>query len=286
MNQALVANVASHDNFGEPGKIAIMDITENKEIKIKWYLINGLSSLYQIGPTRHSLLINANIHSISQLLKLTNYEIYSKTGIGLAISERIRWQAKAVQDNKIYKMQSLILPLKPRIYVDIETDLNQKKIWMIGVYSEKSKTYYPLLAQTYEYEKDILLQFLNILKKEPNSSICSYSGTKFDEQFLLKRFQHYKLETKLIENVTDLNKSISHTLAIPINNYKVSSLGTYFGYSYKHPQITGFQIPSYYDSYVKTKTKKKKNELQKLLEEYNKDDVMTLHHVIKHIENL
>ena len=55
-------------------------------------------------------------------------------------------------------MQSLILPLKPRIYVDIETDLNQKKIWMIGVYSEKSKTYYPLLAQTYEYEKDIFSQ--------------------------------------------------------------------------------------------------------------------------------
>ena len=67
-NGALVVNAASHDNFGEPGKIAIIDIDPAGDMQVKWHIIHELPGLFGVGPKVAEKLRTAGIRRVEDLV--------------------------------------------------------------------------------------------------------------------------------------------------------------------------------------------------------------------------
>jgi len=59
-------------------------------------------------------------------------------------------------------------------------------------------------------------------------------------------------------------------------------LGKFFDFEWKHPEISGFYAPFLYEEYIKTNDKK----IIKKLQQYNKDDVLVLWHILKKLRKM
>lgn len=212
--------------------------------------------------------VNAGVSKISQVLGWTE-----KGGLPFYL------RGLAVYQNRVIKIKSPKNISQNPIYLDIETDLFQRTIWMIGIYITKTNEFIQLIADRPKDEPKIIKQCLEILSDHPNEPVISYSGSRFDERVLRKRFEEENLKhNHLIFD--DILLDIKASLAFPIKAYTLGDLGEFYGYNFKHPNMDGQQVAMLYAQYA--------NDLKSFrgydkLCDYNEDDVKSMAAVIEHI---
>lgn len=239
----------------------------------------SVSEINGIGGSRFMKFHSAGIKTV---------EDFANAGVS-KISNVLGWTEKgglpfylrglSVHHNRVIKIKELKRISQSPIYLDIETDLFQRTVWMIGIYISKTNEFIQLVADKPQDEPKIIKHCLEILSEHPNEPVISYSGSRFDERVLRKRFDEENLKhNHLIFD--DILLDIKACLAFPIKAYTLGDLGEFYGYNFKHPNMDGQQVAMLYSQYANDL--KRFRGYQKLCD-YNEDDVKSMASVVEHI---
>jgi Icc-related predicted phosphoesterase len=279
LGNAVVVNAASHDHQGDPGRVAIVDLSTDGLPTVQWHILHELSGIFGVGERTAYKFQNAGIRKPEDLVAANLESVSTKTGLSVRTLRGLALRARAIVEDRVYRLGSFTPPPRPRIYLDIETDLTQTLVWLVGVHSDARNASACFFANSPDEEKEILLSLLGFVGKEPDATICSFSGSNFERRVLQKRLQAYQLPTDLGDRIVDLCPLVRRSVALPLKSYKLKNLASHFGYQYKHRKIDGWDVAMMYIDYLRTKDAS----LRQTFEEYNHDDVMSLPHLIENI---
>lgn len=267
-----IVNAASHDYEGSPGNVAIIDLFEDGSCNITWEKIEEGIGLYGVGPVKTSKLAAAGIHKAEHILALSPEELSQKIGCGLHTAQSLHLRARSVVENQIIVLKPLIALNDNPIFLDIETDLTQSLVWLIGVYFLKDGKFVQYLADKPSDEKSMLRRFL----KETNGikgTIYTFSGTHFDERVLKKRIAANGFDAGGLPPFIDICTDLRRSVIFPVQSYGLKDVADYYGYKYRHPDLNGIRVAM---EYLITYQKNKDKALLKRLLEYNEDDIRSL----------
>ena len=286
--ETLVANVSSHDHDEAPGNLALIEFDSEFQPHIQWSDTrqpidpNSLERLHRIKQKRAFLFKQAGIKNIPQLAKAKNLEQISRmTKLSKNFVEKAKLNAISVTENKILRTSEISLPQNNVMFFDIETDLDRRKVWLIGVlHDEKFEQFF---AKDWKQEKTMLKDFLEFLREKQMATLVSYSGNDFDRRVVCEALRRNRLGWKFFSSIPhiDLCKSIRDSFIFPIQKYALKDLGAHLGYAFKHPGMDGLDVASEYESHFQDKRK-----LDSKVFEYNKDDVDVLPYLIKKLEHV
>ena len=125
--------------------------------------------------------------------------------------------------------------------------------------------------------------FLNYLATLRNrrSVLCAYNGNNFDFKYLDEKIRSNRLPTlafKKVEKI-DLLEICRKNLYVP-KGYSLSSVASYFGYRFKHPEKNGYHMGLEYQGFILGTLEEP--DWEKIIE-YNKDDVLAMKYIIESI---
>lgn len=229
----------------------------------------SLTLLHNVGEGSLQRLKKRGINSIKDLLEIDEEDIEN---IGL---KKLKLHAKSLIDGNIYQ-KSKFEPIKePTLFLDIETDLDQENIWIIGV--EEENGFKQFVANSKKDQKKILIEFLDYLRgKGEEYTIVTFSGVNFDTLALKDSLKRYKLDYEFFERfkVVDLCTKIKNTFVFPIQSYKLKEVAKFLGFRFRHEDIDGMSAGFAYNDYVLGEKRVPKKYLQ-----YNEDDCKSTKYV-------
>ena len=273
LGHSLVVNAASHDNYGEPGRVAIIDTDQSGGMHVEWHLMHELSGIFGIGPKTLDKLHSVSVTRLEDLLRMEISKVSAAINVPVGILERFAIQAKAMVTGKPLVLSRFQKPVGRMLYLDIETNLDQSLVWLVGIYSESRSEFKSFFAEDENEEKKVLSDLVKFASSEPQAAVGFYACTGFDRRVLESRLTANGLPTDLCGRMVDLCLPLRKAIAFPLKSYGIKSLAGYFGYEYSHPDLDGFGVALLYmDEYQNTHDQS----LQVKMLEYNKDDVMFL----------
>lgn len=276
-----VVNIASHDDLGATGKIAIIDINKEKvDIELTELPPSNLEAIYGIGYIYSDILEKAGIKSIKEFALLDPNEIVKRTNLSPKLIHKWHLHAKSLINKKITLLGEVVI--ENPVFVDIETDHTQSFVWMICVFDPNKNICKQFTAYKKGEEKKILKAFLDFIATQGYRKLYCYSGTDFEKRVLLNRIIDYKLDKNRFPIFEDLLYKIRDILIVPLTTYKLKELGSFLGFKWRHPDIDGFNAPILYNQFIQSKDRK----IIRKLQEYNQDDVLVLWHILQKIKKM
>lgn len=240
---------------------------------------NSLYEIHGIGLGKYSAFNQAGIKTIKQFVEAGVPTISQVMNYGINGGTQVYLRGLSVYQNRVIKIQEPKKISAQPVYVDIETDLVQSTVWMIGIFISKTNEFIQLVANKPKDESKILKECLEILSEHRQEHIISYSGSRFDERVLRKRFDEEGLQHNHLV-FEDILLDIKKSLAFPLKSYKLGDLASFYGYNFKHPFMDGMQVGTLYSEHASDLTKFRG---YKKLCEYNEDDVKSMVGVVENI---
>ena len=290
-----VINLASHDSRGSPGRICVVDVTDDLKVSTAWFLIlpdrvlDYSPRLLNEGEALNSALrIHGVGYQTAQKLELNGIRTVEDVGaagverlvgcgIGMTTAQKMVRKAESLLNRTAMQMSPMLIPKEPIMFVDIETDLAQSYIWLISVLVEgMESSFRQFYAKTPASEGKILRSFLSYCKRFNKCVICYYSGSGFDERVIKSQITAHGLDGSVLGSWFDLCQAIRQHVAIPTSSFSLKEVADYFGYAYRHPGMDGFGAALEYTTSIGSRDEF----TTKRLLEYGGDDVMSLHHII------
>lgn len=286
VGRTLVVNAANHDDYKAVARVAVLELDARARCKIAWREIRETTVVPGIGPPSADRLGKVGIRTVEHLASASLELLARIPHLGLS-REVLKARAQAMVQKKPILLHPLELPGVPELFLDIETDLGQEYVWLIGLLVGRSGDYTNFFAQSPAGEKEILAEFLHFAERFPHGRILTLSGNEFERRVLIKRLEHHGFPTSVCERITDLYWVIQPAVALPTGSYRVKEIGGYFGYRYKHPDLDGWKVASLYeDRYQSLKNSSSRQKLARTLIEYNEDDVRCLPHILNSLQAL
>ncbi len=283
LGNTIISNVSSHDDSGAKGNFVLFNISEAGINNVEWHdtletLEEGsLEHLHGISSKTAEKLRKGGVGNIIQLAGYENLnKLAQLSGFSKENLHRFQLKAKSQINHEIYQIASYNLDFKKKIFFDIETDLAQERVWLIGLQIEDQ--FIQLFAKNWEKEKEILEKFVEILKNNPDHVLISYSGNNFDHDLLVKSMRRYKMDTEILDShaCIDLCSQLKNSFIFPIQSYKLKVLGTYLGYKFRNRDLNGIVVANNYQKYIENGTL-----LDPKILEYNEDDVKAIQFIIE-----
>ena len=287
-----VINCASHDGFNDPGIVAVVELDASRKIKLSWErLYDRITECWKVplvGPKRSQVLFEHQVHTIKELVHLPrNHPLYShpsfKGSLPLIVSH-----AKAIFENKMMCMKGVRKPLEPLVdmniyFFDAEYDpvADYFGMFLLG-WMDLQGTVTQLFSENPREEKQVLQNFSTWLEKE-DPLLVAYGSTGADEPQLRKRFEHFDIDTKILDNrFFDLYRKIIFTqtqknqkLFLPLSDNSLKTVSRFLGYEKDDASICqGLEALMLYHDYLKLRNKSKKQSLKEELLLYNQDDLI------------
>ena len=237
-----------------------------------------LTLLHGVRAATAKTLREHGITNIKALAECDPDKIKVK-GIKTSIN-KLKLKAQAFLEYMVLKNGDIVEPDGDVVYFDIEKDLFEDRVWMIGyLYKGEFKQLY---ADNWEQEKHILTEFLGFLKSIDNPVLFSYSNNNLDKTVISKAMRRQKINTKFFDAVPHYNLCIilQHTYFFPIQNYRLKELGKFLGYSFKHDDLDGQLVTASYIDHLERKEK-----LPQKIFDYNKDDVLAIPFIIETLKS-
>ena len=155
---------------------------EAMTLRLSPFHINGVGHSYTMK------LALCGIETIGELLGSGDLEELSQEStIPLSALENMRVRARALVENRAIQIRPFTLPRGDRLYLDIETTLRERIVWMIGFMADNR--FQQLYADDYDDEKLILNVFSSLLEKHSDSVLVTWSD--FDRKVLCERMRHH-----------------------------------------------------------------------------------------------
>ena len=283
---ATVVNAANHDDYKAEARLAIIELGSSGRPKVEWRQIRTVSVVPGVGLDSAERLSALGIRTAEDLADSQPKVVRSAVRCGRS-SDMLVARARALVEDRPIIIQAPKLPEDREVFLDIETDLGQSYVWLIGLCLDRDAEYKSFFAQSPGDEKSILLGFLSFMERYPAANILTCSGSRFEERTIRSRLSYYGLPTAVCERMIDIHQTISRTVALPTKSYKVKEIGAFFGYRYKHADLDGSLVASLYENnFRQLRDPQKRRRLALKLLEYNEDDVRCLPFILRAIERL
>jgi predicted RecB family nuclease len=281
-----VVNAANHDDDKAITRFAVIELKSDGSETIEWRQIRPVWVVPGIGPVSAERLRGIGIRTVEELAAAPA-EIVCRTVRFGHLPEVLLARARAIVENRPIFLRPPESTGNDEVFLDIETDLDQKYIWLIGLCVGGKGKYYGFFADSPKEEKTILLDFLSFMERHPEARLLTCSGSRFEERVIRNRLTFHGLSTAVCDRTIDLYQDISRTVALPTTSCRVKEIGAFFGYRYKHPDLDGYRVASLYmHTYQKSKHRLRRRKLGRKLIEYNEDDVRCLPFILNALENL
>jgi Icc-related predicted phosphoesterase len=278
LGRTLVVNAASHDDNGAPGRVGIIDIQDGKIGKVKWHLLWELSSIPGVGESRQLKLLEAGIRTPQDLAAASEQRIALILKSGIAVAMELCARARSLCRQEIVVRKSLTLPTEKRAYLDIETDLEGKLIWLIGIHVDEENKSYSFYAENSSEEKKILIEMLKFFEERPKLNIFAFSGSQFEPRLLGKRLAAHGLPQTVTAQIRDIYSEVHEAFAFPCQTLGLKDIANCCGFKWRDEGMSGFTLALMYASSGK--------KIKRMAIRYNEDDLLSLKHVVHDIENL
>lgn len=244
--------------------------------------LDELNTIYGIGPVTSARFRTAGIDTIKKIVETGPERLTRMLGCSPTSAQNYYFRAKATHEKIVIPLKT-IEPLDANaVFVDIETDLTQSLVWLIGIYFKKTGEFLQLFADSSKQEPKILRQFVDRLNGHAGR-IYTFSGTRFDERVLKNRLAEHRLDCSSLPEFADVYHDIHRSVVFPLKSYSLKSIAGYFGYEYRHPELDGFAVAiEYTTNYQESRSKK----LLRSLLEYNEDDIRSLPWILDRISSI
>jgi Icc-related predicted phosphoesterase len=304
--RALVLNAASHDGPLSPLRIGRVTIRTSmlgiEVLPVVWeelspvrHLATGgrtdrdrlnhvswtasdLQRVDQVGWIREQRLQHAGISSLKALACAPPMTVAAALKVGIPRAQAFVTRARAVHLKKAIALGPLTISPRPRVFVDVETDLAQMRVWMCGCLDSRTGEFEQFSSSSFEPSEEcaMLNAIAKWLDERVDSVILHYSGSDFDGRMLRSGFTKYGVVCSVSRNFVDVLPMIRRAIAPPCGNYALKQIAECAGYRFRHPQLDGFAVASTYADRVRVG---KKAIITRDLLEYNEDDVRSIERV-------
>ena len=196
--RAYVINAASHDNDPhEPARMVEIDLEPSGSAKIRPTLLKGPSGTVAVlsgirAPTAERLdkVGLGTLQALAAADPATVRELVPTIGTPPAI---LVARARAQIEQRPIAFAPISLPPAPRIYFDIETDIRQRRIWLIGAFLEEEDRVRQFAANSFNEEQGMLVEFADFVRSHPGASFVSFSSNHLDHWLTIRRLRHHRL---------------------------------------------------------------------------------------------
>ena len=278
LQRATVVNAASHDDFGDPGRVAVLSVQSGEVVAVTWHLLWELGSISGVGGARLERLQQAGIRTVQQLAAASPERVRKALNCGVREVAPLVARARSLLLQDAVLFDVFIAPQRKRAYIDIETDLSQRFIWLVGLRIEEQARTYSFFADTPAQEEAMLIRLLAFLRANSELRLLSYSNCAFEQRVLPRRLSANRLPTAAIDDIQDIYQNIHQSVALPCRSTTVKEISRWCGFQARHPDMDGWEAAVLYGSGALAKSIKRK------LIEYNEDDLLALEHIVRYIE--
>jgi len=285
-----VINIASHDGRDDPGRYALITIeVSNESIEYDFYdtrHLQGsrLSDLVQVGRNRVDQFREMGITSPDEITEERRDELEALPGSSSWHVDRWIAHRQAFENDEVVILNKSafdVLHEVSPLLLDIETDLQQDRIWLVGTYSYQNDAYRQFFDP--DDESALLQDLSQYLDHHDSEPIIYYGGNHFDEQCLRQRFEEHGITEGInhLERAHDLGITAQQELFGPFNRYKLDVVASALGFEYQDPTVDGFVVGSQYTRYLLDGEEPDWDRLK----QYNRDDVIALKTVVDQIKS-
>lgn len=247
---------------------------------------SSLEDIHGIGKKRAQTLSNMGLDTIKKLSESHELgENYKK--IGRMKLDEIVFRAKLYVKKEIGLRCNInkvreYFKFEDSIYLDIETTglSSDSFIWLIGMYFTESGKIKQGLARNIHEEKKLLLEVVKIFS-ETKGKIVIYSGKYFDKNGIEARMKKHGIEYIKNPEFVDVLTVIRKCLILPWK-YDLKTMGNQMGYTFKHQEWSGKDMPTLFRQLIDSGDKNLKTKLF----EYNRDDVESLSCIVSKIREI
>lgn len=285
-----VINIASHDSPGAKGRYSILELEgstlEYELTTTEEGVEHELLEFSQVGARRIQHFIDAGITKLEDIREENRATLEGFPGSSNWHVDMWLEEAEAIKNDELRVLDDQefeFLKGENLILVDIETDLNQDHIWLIGIYNYHNNEFTQLFEKN--DEEQLLQSFIEYLTKSDVPPIVYYGNNLFDETCLKRRMDHHGLGEgkQLMSDSHDLGIKVQTHLLGKFTRTNLASLSAEIAdYEYKYPEIDGFIVGSKYTRYLLDGEEPDWNQLL----EYNQDDVYALKSTVDTIRKI
>lgn len=286
LGRTIVLNAASNDKVGSPAKIATLLLQPSGAIEnLRWTeLVSSfqVAEINGIGGKYAARLAQAGITTVEQLADASSLVVGEALGRSSKTAAIFVARAQACLNGCPSLVSVPKLPKRPRLYLDIETDLQQSYTWLVGVASEEGDEVRQFFAPHPTKEGELLQELLAFLTAKTSHSVVHFSGSQFDRRILVQRMESYGLiPPPVLLQSTDCLSTLRRCLALPTSSLGLKEAAACFGYHFAHPDLDGFGVGYEYQRAIQAG-----NSVPERLLAYNRDDVLALRFLIQEVEKL
>ena len=290
LDYGTVINIASHDGPKDPGRYALITIgTSNKSTEYEFYdtrhLVGSrLTDLVQVGRKRAKQFDELGITNPDEITEERRAELKALPGSSSWHVDRWIAHQQAFDNEEVVILDESafdILHEANPLLLDIETDLQQDRIWLVGTYSYQKDACRQFFDP--DDEAALLHELSEYLDDHSYEPIIYYGGNNFDEQCLRRRFKDHGITEGVdhLERAQDLGITTQQELFGPFSRHKLDVVASALGFEYQDPTIDGFEIGSKYTRYQLDGEEPDWERLK----QYNTDDVTALKTIVDHIKS-
>ncbi|MBI2876366.1 MAG: TM0106 family RecB-like putative nuclease [Candidatus Tectomicrobia bacterium] len=213
------------------------------------------------------------IETVSQLARLSSEQAREAKAGGVQISRKLRLQAKALADNRVFKVGHASLPKRPvEVFFDIEGEQEQGVAYLFGMLVRRpdQEEHYSFVAHRPEEEGKVWREFLDLMASLDDFVIYHYHT--YEPLTLQRMKEKYGADPELYEKVhaslVDLFKIIKKTVILPTLGYSLKEIAKWLGFRWSHNQANAVQSMFWYAWWLKTG----EHQYLNWSIEYNRDD--------------
>lgn len=248
-----------------------------------------LSLLPGVTPSRYPVLQSHDLASVEDLALADPVHLAQVTGFGKEVAIKLVCQAQAFVEQSpvlfaptaIDTTSQLISAAPIELYFDIEAEPSLNLDYLHGVLvvdrNNQTQTFHPLLADRPAQEKQVWLQFLDLVLIYPQAPIyhfCAYEVQTVERLAALYGTPDSILQP-LVERFIDLHALVTRTVVLPVESYTLKLIARWLGFQWRNSEANGAQSIYWYSEWLATGNR---DYLETIIH-YNEDDCQATYHI-------
>ena len=245
---------------------------------------NDISLITGISAKTKSKFVDSGYKTVQDLVESNIDDLTGIKGVGVKTARKYITTAKALHTNEliIINENAIEFPEKKiEIFLDLEgidptsADENNQQIdYLIGILvrEDSAEEYIPFTAKDTDHEKEMLLEFLEFIKKQNNYVIYHYHH--YEKTHLSKMMENYEIDMRtqnlVLDHMIDIYKVVTNSVVFPTYGNGLKQVAAYLGFKWRHDNITATESISIYLDFI-ANPQENNDRFQKVID-YNEDD--------------
>jgi len=289
LDYGTVINIASHDGGDDPGRYAVITIDDSNDCieydlyDTRHFLGSRLTDFVQVGRNRVEHFCELGITSPDEITEERRAKLEALPGASSWHVDRWLAHRQAFENDEVVIVDrtafGYLCQTNP-LLLDIETDLQQNRIWLVGTYSYQNDAYRQFFDP--DDESALLQELSEYLYEHGSEPIIYYGGNLFDEKCLRRRFDKYGITEGInrLKRAHDIGIEVQQELFGPFSKHNLDAIATALGFEYQDTSVDGFDIGYMYTGYLLDDEEPDWDRLK----QYNNDDVKALRTIVDYIK--